>query len=70
MTITSTAGIAASWTAARQDAGRQAMEIAMVKSQADAERAVAEMVDETARAGREASPPPPPGQGRYVDVRA
>ncbi len=68
MTITPTAGIAGAWSAARDAGASPAVEVAVVKQAAEAEQAVVAMIDEAARATERPSPPPP-GQGRYVDVR-
>ena len=69
MNVSSPAGIASAWTATRADAKEQAVQFAALKSQAQADQALAEMV-ETAVETPPPSPPAPPGQGRYVDVRA
>ncbi len=68
MSITPTAGIAGAWSAARDVGASPAVEVAIVKQAAEAEQAVVAMIDQAARA-TERPAPPPPGQGRYVDVR-
>jgi hypothetical protein len=63
MTTFDTTSIA---TAAMAHAGAsfsQQVAVIAVRSQLDAERAVADLVAQSA------SPPPPPGQGRVLDVR-
>lgn len=62
MTI-DTASLAAGLVAQKSDAFSQQIAIVAIRSQLDAERAVADLVAQTA------SPPPPPGQGQQLDIR-
>jgi hypothetical protein len=66
MTVSSTAGFAASWVSAKADQRAQVVEIAALKQQAEAEQALVTILEEAA-APKEASPPP--GQGQLVDRR-
>jgi hypothetical protein len=63
---TSPVGIANAWSSIRADAAQQALALAVVKQQAQAQEAVVAMID---RASETAPPPAPEGQGRKVDVR-
>ncbi len=65
----SSAGIAASWSAARADATAQAVEVSMLKQQAKAEESVVQLLEPAVEAAKTPAPPPP-GQGQHVDVRA
>jgi hypothetical protein len=69
MTITPTAGIAGAWSAARDAGASPAVEVAVVKQAAEAEQALVATLDEAVRSAAAEPPAPPPGQGRYVDVR-
>jgi hypothetical protein len=69
MSTSSSAGIAATWAATRSDSSRQAVDLSMLKQQAKAEESVVELLESAAEQGKPPAPPPP-GQGRHVDVRA
>jgi hypothetical protein len=68
MNVTS-AGIASSWAATRADSAQQAVEIAMLKQQATAEQGVVQLMEVAVETAKTPAPPPP-GQGRHVDVQA
>ncbi|AWN49926.1 hypothetical protein DK419_07770 [Methylobacterium terrae] len=63
MTTLDTTSIAAAAMAQAGSAFSQQVAVIAVRSQLDAERAVADLVAQTA------SPPAPPGQGQVLDVR-
>jgi hypothetical protein len=69
MSISSSAGIAASWAATGTDAARQAVDLSMLKQQATAEEGVVELLESAVEQGKTPAPPPP-GQGLHVDIRA
>jgi hypothetical protein len=69
MSTSSSAGISATWAATRPDSSRQAVDLSMLKQQAKAEEGVVELL-ESAAEQKKSPAPPPPGQGRHVDVRA
>ena len=59
-------GIASAWSTIRADAVQQALEIAVLRQQAKADKTVLDMIETAAEAG---PPPAPEGQGRQVDLR-
>jgi hypothetical protein len=65
----SSAGIASAWTATRADATQQAVEVSMLKQQAKAEESVVQLLEPAVEAAKTPAPPPP-GQGRHVDMQA
>ncbi len=65
----SSAGIASTWAATRRDSTQQAVDMAVLKQQAKAEESVVQLVETAAEPARTPAPPPP-GQGRHVDVQA
>jgi hypothetical protein len=65
----SSAGIASSWAATRTDAAQQAVELSMLKQQAKADEGVAQLLESAVEAAKTPAPPPP-GQGRHVDIQA
>jgi hypothetical protein len=67
MDLTASAGLAPAWVAAKRQAADQAVQLAVVKQRADAEKRAADMLE---RAAERRSPPAPPGQGTRVDTRA
>jgi len=69
MSIDATAGMNSSWSSSRPDPKAQAVQYAALAQQVRAERGVATLVEKAVETAR-TSPPPPPGQGRNVDVRA
>jgi hypothetical protein len=64
----STVGLASAWANAQASATRQALEIAMLRQQAEADRGVVALLEAGVN-GATAAPPPPEGQGRVVDRR-
>jgi hypothetical protein len=69
MSIDATAGANSSWSSSRTDPKAQAVQYAALVQQARSERGVATLIEKSVETQR-ASPAPPPGQGRNVDVRA
>ena len=65
--MNATAGLSSSWTAARADPQQQAVQLAALKQQDQAERAVVALIDSAVADTR--LPPAPDGQGRNVDIR-
>jgi hypothetical protein len=64
----SAAGIATNWAQAQAAQAGQAVEIAMLRQHAQAERSLVALL-ETAVETAKAPPPAPDGQGRNVDLR-
>jgi hypothetical protein len=62
----SAVGIATKWAQAQAAQTGQAVEIAMLRQQAQADQSLVALL-ETAVDAAKASPPPPEGQGRNVD---
>jgi hypothetical protein len=69
MSIDATAGMGSSWSSMRADPKSQAVQYAALAQQARTERGVVTLVEKAVETVKR-SPPPPPGQGRNVDVRA
>jgi hypothetical protein len=70
MSIDATAGVNSPWSSSRPSLQSQAVQYAALAQQVRSERGVATIVEKSVEITRESSPPPPPGQGRNVDVRA
>lgn len=65
----SSAGLSSSWTTQKPDSTQIAADVAMLKQQAQTEEGVVALVEAAAEAPKTPAPPPP-GQGRHVDVQA
>jgi hypothetical protein len=66
MDVTSPTGIASAWLAVKTDATQQAVQLSMLKQQAEVERSLGQLVEQ---AVEERAPPAPEGQGGQVDIR-
>jgi hypothetical protein len=64
----SAVGIATNWAQARSEGTRQAVEIAMLRQQAQADRSLVALLEASVEAGK-TPPRAPEGQGRAVDLR-
>lgn len=63
----SAAGIATTWASAQAAQTGQAMEIAMLRQQAQAEQSLVALLESAVEAAK-APPPAPDGQGQVVDL--
>jgi hypothetical protein len=66
---TSAVATATAWASMQAATTRQAVEIAMLRQQAQSERSVIALLEAGTEAGK-APPPPPEGQGLHVDLEA
>jgi hypothetical protein len=65
----STVGIATTWAETRAAAAQQALEVAMLRQQAQADRSLVPLLEEAVEAGKSPAVAPA-GQGRHIDIQA
>lgn len=66
MDVSSPAGIAAAWSAMNGAATGQALQVAMVKQQQQADQSVVDLLQQAVDPESSVAPP---GQGQHVDIR-